>query len=90
MIQQIADLWVKKPPHLFSSGQTLCCAPPMVPEKRVINKKLSVTRSWCTKLQNLELLPICYIISHESSPVQSINVMVMKLQISASHSQPCF
>jgi len=39
MIQQIADLWVKKPPHLFSSGQTLCCAPPMVPEKRVINKK---------------------------------------------------
>jgi len=35
MIQQIADLLVKKPPHIFSSAQSLCSAPPTIPEKEL-------------------------------------------------------
>lgn len=56
MIQQIADLWVKKPPHLFSSGQTLCCAPPMVPEERVINKKIVYDQKLVYQITKLRTL----------------------------------
>lgn len=68
MIQQIADLLVKKPPHLFSSAQTLCSAPPTVPGEEL--STIHLNQQLVNHITELITLPLYFVIKKPTDQTQ--------------------
>ena len=74
MIQQIADLLVKKPPHLFSSAQTLCSAPPTVPGEEL--STFDLNQQLVNHITELITLPLYFVIKNQQINHKSSNMII--------------